>query len=498
MIEPVVTPNTARGSEKVTQEKNGQLDGGKKEHELSRVTSSHESGGPVVFKKEVVGLFERKPGHADEVLNMKFLLVNHTDDPADPLIIHIIWIIIIAQERAELVNLLIDYLHDIDADVFAFCIGGLSCSRHFMPLLHTENKSIDGPHATCLTLRKYNPRWNTFDKQQKRCTSAVKAFSDLNEDLKDRHNYAPSKSVLECLSQDQRFRFVGNDSESPEETSLSAVDWFIQYGKPLGNKACSDVMPPALFKWFCCHPDARSYCESKKFELSQDLSNALVCHAHSFLGHLGGVARWTPEKRHLQSLQETANQLPDSRARASAQKTARYKSGDHHFVDKGDKGSGQNINKTPEARARCRAWQQKTAAARSAAGDCFGKIPQGMMKVQCVQCGLVVEVYACTKTLSCKGRGGTCKNRQGYVYGRKTKMMNEKKKTFDRLRESDICTSTGVLGKAKLNLTLVVMPSHRARRALHRKQEPGQKAGHSIQDEVDQKQEDLPSKVKLM
>lgn len=152
-------------------------------------------------------------GHADEVLKMKFLLVNHTDDPADPLIIHIIWIIIIAQERAELVNLLIDYLRDIGADVFAFCIGGWSCSRYFMPLLHTENKSIDGPHATCFlrfwyffgcfsfvalqpptqriqccstTVRKVNTRWPNFKDQQRRCTEAVKAFSDLNELIKDR------------------------------------------------------------------------------------------------------------------------------------------------------------------------------------------------------------------------------------------------------------------------------------------------------------------------
>ena len=87
-------------------------------------------------------------GNADDDLGIKCLIVNHTDDPADPLIIHIIWIIIIAQERADLVNLLIDYLHDIGAHVFAFCVGGYS-ARLFMERLHTDNKSIDGPHAIC-------------------------------------------------------------------------------------------------------------------------------------------------------------------------------------------------------------------------------------------------------------------------------------------------------------------------------------------------------------
>ena len=55
-------------------------------------------------------------------------LVNHTDDPATPGVKHEKWISLLAEERGELINVVLGYANAIGASAVAFNIGGPSAS----------------------------------------------------------------------------------------------------------------------------------------------------------------------------------------------------------------------------------------------------------------------------------------------------------------------------------------------------------------------------------
>ncbi|EJK73631.1 hypothetical protein THAOC_04733 [Thalassiosira oceanica] len=95
-------------------------------------------------------------GDADEYLGVKMLVVNHSDEPTPSGVRHWPWIIIIALERAALVNILIDYASAIDARVLAFNAGGRG-SEVFMDKLRKNKLDVHiprGVHLTCYTGKK--------------------------------------------------------------------------------------------------------------------------------------------------------------------------------------------------------------------------------------------------------------------------------------------------------------------------------------------------------
>ena len=277
----------------------------------------------------------------------------------------------------------------------------------------------------------------------------------MNEELKARLDLGSGMSIFESLLQDPRFRFVSNEAEGPKESSLAVVDWLIRYGKPLGNKQCAEVMPPGMFTWFSNHPDARTYCEKKKFDLSQDMTDASVRHVHSFVSHLGRRAQTTPqqrpktpEQRHLQSLLQTAkyksgkhpfideatgrniNQLPERRE----QQSKHYKSGNNGLIDKA---TGLHINQLPERKEKVRRSLIAARAAMTARiTDYVGPKPEGTMTIMCRECGWTAERNAACYMITC----GHCK-RKKYLYSLVTqRTINGKKKqvpNYEKFR-SDI------------------------------------------------------------